>query len=273
MRINQPIGIFLLLWPTLWGLWIANSGIPTGKIIILFITEVICMRSAGCVINDYIDYNIDGDVQRTKNRPLIDGTINKKEALIVFLILISIAAGLVLTLNILTICLAIIALLLSLIYPFLKRYIYFPQLVLGIVFSFPILMACTASNYPITSTIWLLCAANTVWTISYDTQYAMVDRNDDQNIAIKSSALLFGKLDRIIIGILQLITVSLLTIVSYKEEGALLLYFFAVIGPSILFIWQQILIYNRNQTKCFIAFLSNNYIGLLVFIGIFLHLN
>lgn len=271
MRINQPIGFFLLLWPTLWGLWIANKGTPNFSILILFILGVICMRSAGCVINDYIDYDIDKHVKRTKKRPLLDKTIIKKEALIIFFVLIFISSGLVLLLNITTILLSIIALILTIIYPYLKRYTYYPQLMLGILFSWPIIMAFTATNQSLNNITWLLFIANTAWTISYDTQYAMIDRNDDQNINIKSSAILFGNMDKFIIGILQLITVCIFTIIGWKEQFSMIFYLFSVFGTIILYTWQQILIYNRTQKGCSRAFLNNKYVGLLIFIGIMLN--
>lgn len=272
MRINQPIGFFLLLWPTLWSLWFANQGIPANKFIItLFVIGVICMRSAGCVINDYIDYQIDSHVTRTKNRPLINGTVKKQEALIIFLVLIFIAMILVLTFNIITIFLSLIALILTIIYPFLKRYTYLPQIVLGIIFSFPIVITYTATHYPINSTTWLLFITNTIWTILYDTQYAMMDSHDDQKISIKSSALLFGNHDKFIIGILQLVTILLLMIIAWKEQLSISFYLFSILGPSILFIYQQFLIHNRSQKGCYKAFSNNNYVGFLIFIGIVLH--
>lgn len=271
MRINQPIGFFLLLWPTLWGLWIANNGTPSISIIILFITGVLCMRSAGCVINDYIDYNIDSHIHRTKHRPLVNGTVKKKEALTIILVLTIISSGLIIILNITTIFLSIIAFILSIIYPFLKRYTYLPQLVLGIIFSFPILITSAAVHHPINSTIWLLFIANIIWTISYDTQYAMLDRDDDRKIAVKSTALLFGDLDKIMIGILQFIMILIFILISRIEQWPKLFDLFSILGSIIIFIWQHILIYNRSQKGCLKAFLSNNYIGLLIFIGIYLN--
>lgn len=268
MRIDQPTGFFLLLWPTLWGLWIANKGMPNFFILILFIIGTICMRSAGCIINDYIDCDIDKYVKRTKFRPLLKKTITKKEAIITFCILITIACGLVLMLNITTILLSIIALVLTIVYPYLKRYIPCPQLILGILFSWPIIMAFTASNRSMNSTAWLLFIANVFWTISYDTQYAMVDRDDDQNINIKSSAIFFGNMDKLIISILQSITVCIFSIIGWKEQFSISFYCFAVFGIIVLYMWQQILIYNRNRLKCFRAFSNNKYIGLLVFMGI-----
>lgn len=270
MRINQPIGFFLLLWPTLWGLWIANKGIPNVIILILFILGTICMRSAGCVINDYIDYNIDNHIKRTKNRPLLDNSVTKKEAIITFFTLIIISLALVLMCNIATIFLSLIALILILTYPYLKRYFFCPQLILGILFSWPIMMVFTATNKPLNTTTWLLFIANTIWTISYDTQYAMIDRDDDQRIQIKSSAIFFGKMDKLIIGILQSITVCIFSIIGWKEQFSIIFYYFSVFGTTILYIWQHILIYSRTRIGCFKAFLNNQYVGLLIFIGIML---
>ncbi|URJ29394.1 4-hydroxybenzoate octaprenyltransferase [Blochmannia endosymbiont of Camponotus modoc] len=268
MRINQPIGFFLLLWPTLWGLWLSYKGIPEKVVLIVFIIGALCMRSAGCIINDYIDYDIDSHVQRTKARPLPAGMIRKKEALVVLTMLLFIAFILVLNFNFITIFLSVVALILSWIYPYLKRYTYFPQVMLGILFSWPILMAFTAINNPINSTAWLLFLMNTVWTIVYDTQYAMIDREDDIYVGIKSSAVLFGEMDKFLIGILQLCIVFILGIIGWKERFTVVFYFFSLFGVIILFMWQQILINKRERIRCFQAFLSNNYVGMLIFIGI-----
>lgn len=268
MRINQPIGFFLLLWPTLCGLWVSHRGVPDKVILIVFVLGVLCMRSAGCIINDYVDYDIDSRVRRTKMRPLPSGMITKKEALMVLSILIGIAFMLVLRLNFITIFLSAIALILSWMYPYLKRYTYFPQAILGILFSWPILMAFTVINSPINSTGWLLFLMNTIWTIVYDTQYAMTDREDDIYIGIKSSAVLFGGMDKFIIGILQLCVVFLLGIIGWKERFSVVFYFFSLFGVIILFTWQQILINKRKRARYLQAFLSNNYVGMLVFVGI-----
>lgn len=272
MRINQPIGFFLLLWPTLWGLWLSNRGIPDCVILIVFIIGVLCMRSAGCIINDYVDYDIDRYVQRTKTRPLSSGAITKKEALTVLSILLVIALVLVLILNLITIFLSLVALMFSGIYPYLKRYTYFPQLMLGLLFSWPILMAFTAIQHPIGSTAWLLFIMNTIWTIVYDTQYAMIDREDDKYIGVKSSAILFGSMDKFIIGIFQFIIILILGIIGWQEQFTVLFYFFSLFGVTVMFIWQQILINKRIQSKYFQAFLSNNYVGALIFMGIALNL-
>ncbi|CAD83553.1 4-hydroxybenzoate octaprenyl transferase [Candidatus Blochmanniella floridana] len=271
MRVHQPVGFFLLLWPTLWALWITNRGIPDFIVLSLFIVGVMCMRSAGCVINDYIDYDIDMCVQRTIRRPIVIGSVKKQEALWVFFILILIALIVVCVFNnIIAVFLSLIVLGLSIIYPYLKRYIYLPQLVLGIIFSWSILIVYTVMNCAVNKTTWLLFLANTIWVVLYDTEYAMVDRDDDKCIGIKSSALLFGKIDKIVIGILQLLTVFILYIIGIVEQLPIIFYLFSIVGASILFIWQQVLIFNRNREKCLWAFLSNSYVGMLIFVGIVL---
>lgn len=267
-RINQPIGIFLLLWPTLWGLWFASQGMPDIGILMIFIFGVLCMRSAGCIMNDYVDCDIDRVVNRTKNRPLPIGVITKKDALIILSILLVIAAMIVSMLNDVTIFLSLIALLLSWIYPYLKRYIYVPQVVLGILFSWPILMAFTAISCVIDSTTWLLFIINFVWVIIYDTQYAMVDREDDKFVGVKSSAILFGNMDRFVIGCLQFCMICALCILGWRERLSIIFYIFSIFSVIMLFVWQQILIHERNTMRYFLAFLSNNYVGMLIFIGI-----
>lgn len=267
IRINQPIGIFLLLWPTLWGLWFANRGMPDIDILIVFIFGVLCMRSAGCVINDYVDSDIDHLVKRTKKRPLSAGRITKKDALIVLLMLLIIAMIVVSFLNFVTIFLSFIALLLSGVYPYLKRYIYYPQMVLGILFSWPILMAYTATNHTINSTTWLLFAINVIWVIVYDTQYAMTDREDDKYVGVKSFAILFGDMDKFIIGFLQFFVIFLLWILGHKEQLSIVFYIFSIYGVIVLFIWQQVLMYKKKDIRYFKAFLSNNYVGMSIFIG------
>lgn len=268
IRINQPIGIFLLLWPTLWGLWFVNEGMPDINILIVFVLGVLCMRSAGCVINDYIDCDIDSLVNRTKKRPLSAGFITKKDALIVLLGFLVVAIVTVCTLNFITIFLSCIALLLSGIYPFLKRHIYFPQIILGVLFSWPILMTFTAMDCSINNTTWLLFMINFIWVIIYDTQYAMIDRKDDKRIGIKSFAILFGSVDVFIIGFLQFFVIFLLCILGWKENLSLIFYIFSVYGVTILFVWQQILICTRREIRYFQAFLSNCYVGMLIFMGI-----
>lgn len=269
IRIHQPIGFFLLLWPTLWGLWLSHRGIPDTGIFILFVCGAFCMRSFGCVINDYIDYNIDRVVSRTRNRPLSVGSITKRDAWVVILILLVISLIIVSILNVITMILSFVVLLLSVVYPYLKRYVYYPQIVLGILFGSPILMAFTAVNRTINDTAcWLLFIINVIWTVVYDTQYALMDREDDKRIGVKSSAIFFGHFDKIAIGFLQIVIVILLWIFGWKEQLSVVFYLFSIYGVIILFIWQQILMYDRKEIGYLQAFLSNNYVGMLIFMGI-----
>lgn len=272
MRIDKPIGSLLLLWPTLWALWLASKGPPNVCILTVFILGVIFMRAAGCVINDYADRKIDGYVKRTSNRPLPSGILSRKEAKLLFSALVSISFLLVLTLNTLTVILSLVALVLTWIYPFMKRYTHLPQLVLGTAFSWSIPMAFTAVIQSLNMICCLLFLANVTWTIAYDTQYAMVDRDDDLLIGIKSAAILFGKFDNLIIGLLQLVTILLLIIIGWYIRLNIS-YYFAILGAAILFIWQQVLIAKRDRKSYFRAFLSNNYVGMLIFIGIMLSLS
>nr|WP_053096423.1 4-hydroxybenzoate octaprenyltransferase [Candidatus Baumannia cicadellinicola] len=269
MRIQQPIGSLLLLWPTLWALWLASNGLPSKKYLIIFIIGVFLMRSAGCVINDFLDRNIDSYVKRTNGRPLPSGLIKEIEVKIVFVVLVMISFALVLILNAMTIALSIVALTLACIYPLMKRYISIPQLVLATAFSWSIPMVFASVCHCLPACCWLLFMANLTWTIAYDTQYAMVDRDDDVCIGIKSTAILFGRLDRIIIGILQIIMLLLLVIIGWLMALGFIFYT-TLLGVVILFIWQQKLIFFRNRKACFKAFLNNNYVGMLIFIGIFL---
>ncbi len=267
MRINKPIGLLLLLWPTLWALWLASQGIPTIKTLTIFVLGVWLMRTAGCVINDYTDRKIDGYVKRTCNRPLPSGVIKSHEAILLFIVLISLSFILVLMLHTTTIVLSIIALVLMWIYPFMKQYIYLPQLILGIAFSWSIPMVFMEINKCLTVNCWLLFLTNVIWTISYDTQYAMIDRDDDLRIGIKSTAILFGRKDAFIIGLLQLITLVLLTIIGYRMELSRVFYL-TLLGVAGLFFWQKKLIIRRKRQAYYQAFLNNNFIGMLVFIGI-----
>ncbi len=215
MRMDKPIGTLLLLWPTLWALFLAADGLPDPKILIIFVFGVIVMRAAGCVINDYADRHLDGHVQRTRYRPIPSGKVTDKQALGLFAVLIVCAFGLVLMLNSLTIQLACVAALLAIVYPFTKRFIQLPQVVLGMAFSMAIPMAFAAQSEQVPPIAWLLFVANLCWTVAYDTLYAMVDRNDDVKIGIKSSAILFGRFDKMIIGGLQLTTLLILILVVY----------------------------------------------------------
>lgn len=269
MRVDKPIGTLLLLWPTLWALWIAARGLPDISVLIVFCLGVFLMRSAGCVINDFADRKVDGFVTRTKNRPLPSGRATSKEAVYLFLVLALSSFLLVLTQNILTIQLSVIGLLLAFAYPFMKRFTHLPQFVLGLAFSWSIPMAYAAEANMLSNSIWLLFIANITWTVAYDTMYGMVDKEDDLKIGIKSTAILFGKNDKLIIGLLQLATLLLLSIVGILEHLTWVYYVgLAIVG--LLFLQQQHRIKNREKAACFKAFLDNNYVGLIVFVGLLL---
>ena len=267
MRFDRPIGILLLLWPTLWSLWIAAGGFPDVRNFLVFCAGVLVMRSAGCVINDYADRDFDGHVDRTKLRPIPAGLVNPSEALVLFSLLLFLALMLVLTLNIETIKLAFVAAALTFVYPFAKRYTWFPQAVLGMAFSSAIPMAFTAENQPLTELVWLIFFINLIWIMVYDTIYAMVDRDDDIKVGIRSTAILFGDADKLLIGLMQsMVVIGLLILGSELQFGWQ--YFSAVSIASMLFLWQQWLIRKRLPEKCFEAFLNNNYVGFVLFIGI-----
>ncbi|MDO6486287.1 4-hydroxybenzoate octaprenyltransferase [Colwellia sp. 6_MG-2023] len=266
-RMDKPIGTYLLLWPTYWALWIASDGWPNFYLLLVFSLGVFVMRSAGCVINDIADMKIDGKVERTKNRPLITGLISKEEAISLFGLLIGIALGLVLTLSLPTIYLSIVALLLASSYPFMKRYTQLPQVVLGAAFSWGMIMAFSEAQGEVPLVAWLLFSANVLWTVAYDTMYAMVDKDDDLKIGVKSTAILFGEHDKRIIGFLQLLVLGLLFTV-----GELLAfgwpYQLSLIIAAGLFSYQQMLINDRKRERCFQAFLHNHWVGMAIFIGI-----
>lgn len=267
MRIDRPIGTLLLLWPTYWALWIANEGMPPWSILIIFTLGVFVMRAAGCVINDYADRNFDGHVERTRNRPLAAGKIPAKHALILFAVLGLIAFGLVLLTNAFTVALSVGGLALAACYPFMKRHTHLPQLVLGAAFSWGIPMAFSASLNELPATAWLIFTANLLWTVVYDTQYAMVDREDDLKIGIKSTAILFGEQDKMIIGCLQGLTLLSLIVITNRFELGFAFYMSLAVAAA-LFMYQQVLIRGRERQACFKAFLSNNYVGAAIFLGI-----
>jgi 4-hydroxybenzoate polyprenyltransferase len=265
MRLDRPIGTFLLLWPTWWALWL--TGQPTLYLVMIFTLGVCVMRSAGCVINDFADRKVDGLVTRTKTRPLANYRISEKQAKLLFVVLITLAFLLVLCLNRLTLLLAFFALASAMIYPFMKRYTHLPQLFLGIAFSWGIPMAYASAIGKFPVTCWLLCLVNICWTIAYDTEYAMVDREDDLKVGIKSTAILFGLYDKLIIGLLQVITIIILFFIGWLNQlghGYMMLVFIA----GGLFVYQQYLIHDRVPERCFSAFMNNNYVGLIIFIGI-----
>lgn len=267
MRLHRPIGIFLLLWPALWALWIAGNGKPNPWIVIIFIVGVVLMRSAGCVINDFADRNYDGMVARTKDRPLVTGKVSAKEAIILFVVLIFMAFGLVLFLNRLTVLLSIVAVLLATLYPFTKRFIHAPQLVLGLAFNWGVPMAFAAQTGSLPPVTWLVFLISVLWTLIYDTQYAMVDRADDLIIGIKSTAILFGRADKLIIGVLQIMVLALLIllglILSCRSA-----YYLCLALAAALSLYQQYLIWQREPQLCFKAFLNNHWFGLVVFLGL-----
>lgn len=268
VRLNRPIGIYLLLWPTLWGLWFAAKGIPDLKILLIFVLGVVLMRSAGCAINDYADRDFDKHVSRTKERPLTSGKISPKEALLVFVILALAAFLLVLQLNTTTILMSFVAVILAATYPFMKRFHYFPQVHLGAAFAWAIPMAYTAINTsPPPTEAWLLFIAALLWTTAYDTQYGMVDREDDLNIGVKSTAILFGSKDNLIMGILQSLTLLLLATVGALTERGFIFYL-GLVSAAGLFVYQQQLTKDREPQKCLKAFLNNHWLGMMVFLGI-----
>lgn len=270
MRLDRPIGNFLLLWPTWWALWIAGRGNPDAKVFVVFTVGVFLMRAAGCVINDFADRNIDAHVKRTRNRPLATGKVSAREALVLFFVLLALAFALVLTMNRLTIYLAFVGAALAALYPFTKRWTYLPQPVLGAAFGWAVPMAFAAQTGTVPPVAWLIFIANVLWSTAYDTQYAMVDRDDDLKIGVKSTAILFGDQDRLIIGLLQLtILFNLVLIARQVELGAA--YYWGLVFCAITFVWQQWLIRRRKREKCFQAFLNNNWSGLFVFAGIALN--
>ncbi|MBD5770523.1 4-hydroxybenzoate octaprenyltransferase [Marinomonas colpomeniae] len=267
-RFNRPIGSFLLMWPTLWALWLASDGIPDLHLIIIFVLGVFSMRSAGCVINDYADRKVDGSVERTKNRPLPSGRVSEKEALGLFAALCILSFVLVLFTDVRTILLSVVGLGLAALYPFMKRYTHLPQLFLGLAFSWAIPMAYSAQGGDLSDPIlWMLFVANCFWTIAYDTYYAMTDRKDDLKIGVKSTAILFGEYDLFVILCLQALTLSLLTCIGLLA-GLHWLYFISLLVCVGLFYQQFQQAKDREEQACFRSFLDNNRVGYCVFIGL-----
>jgi 4-hydroxybenzoate polyprenyltransferase len=267
MRTDKPIGTLLLLWPTLWGLLLASGGKPSIKNLVVFCIGCWLMRAAGCVINDFADRKIDGRVERTRNRPLAAGTVSAKEALGLFVVLCLAAFILVLQTNPLTIMLSFVAVALAATYPFMKRYTHLPQVVLGAAFAWSIPMGFSAETNSLPTELWLLYSANVVWTVAYDTFYAMVDSDDDMKIGVKSTAILFGRSDRLITATLQIIVILIL-IVCAEAFDLGTIYLLSLVIASALFIYQQSLIKHRNGDQCFKAFLNNNYVGMVICFGI-----
>lgn len=270
MRLDRPIGTYLLLWPTLTALWIAAQGVPSVPVLIIFSLGVVLMRSAGCVINDYADRHIDGHVKRTTTRPLAQGIVSEKEALGLFLVLLSLAFVLVLMTNRMTVYLSFIGAALAATYPFMKRHTYLPQVVLGAAFAWAIPMGFTALEVPLNNTAWLLFTAKVLWTVAYDTQYAMVDRDDDLKIGVKSTAILFGEADKLMVGLLQGLAWLTWLIIGVNESLGLF-WWLALATAAGLFLYQQWLIRHRDRDACFKAFLNNHWVGLVLLVGALLH--
>ncbi|QEY19100.1 4-hydroxybenzoate octaprenyltransferase [Cellvibrio sp. KY-GH-1] len=267
MRMDRPIGTLLLLWPTLWALWLAAKGVPSIKNLVIFVLGVIVMRAAGCVINDFADRKIDGKVARTKERPLATGAVSSKEAIVLFIALCLTAFGLVLMTDALTIKLSVGGLALAFCYPFMKRHTHLPQVVLGAAFAWGIPMAYAAEAGELNRHMWVIYLAVVLWTVAYDTFYAMVDRDDDMKIGVKSTAILFGEQDRLITGALQLLTIYALVLVGNRFElGGL--YYLGLVVAGGLFAYQQWLIRFRARDACFNAFLNNNWVGMAIFVGL-----
>lgn len=267
MRFDKPIGIYLLLWPAMWALFLAADGLPRMELIFIFVSGVILMRTAGSVINDYADREIDRHVERTKNRPVTTGEISASSALVLFFVLILSAFVLVLFTNWLTIKLSFIAVAIATLYPFTKRWTNLPQVVLGVAFAMSVPMAFAATNNNVPYSAWWLFAATVVWTVVYDTMYAMADREDDLKIDVKSTAILFDKYDRAVISILQIALLLILIKVSIVFNLGYFFYLSLILSAFIM-IYHQILITKREKEKCFRAFLHNHYIGMVIFAGI-----
>ncbi len=270
-RMNRPIGTLLLLWPTLWALWLAAEGMPDWDLLIIFILGVFVMRSAGCVINDYADRHLDGHVKRTKARPMATGEVSEREALTLFVTLCLVAFGLVLLTDRFTVLLSLGAVALAFCYPFMKRYTHLPQVVLGAAFGWAIPMAFSAQRGTLGTDVWLVYTAALLWTVVYDTLYAMVDRDDDLKIGIKSTAVLFGDMDRVMIGVLQALTLYALLMVGGRFELGLWYHLGLAVAAG-LFVYHQYLIRYRERDPCFKAFLNNNWVGFAVLVGIVLDL-
>ena len=266
MRLDRPIGIYLLLWPTLWSLWLTAGGLPPLKLLLVFVAGVVVMRSAGCVINDIADRNIDPFVERTKNRPLAMGAMTVKQAWVLFAGLILVAFYLVLQLNIESIVFAIGGLSLTILYPFCKRLFVAPQLILGLAFSWGIPMVFAATNTAFSLAFYLLWLATALWIILYDTFYAMVDQADDVHLGVYSTAILFGSYIKLVVGLLQITVLFLLGFIGNLFDLGNLFYF-SILASAMLFLRQQFLIRNKEPGSCLKAFLENNYIGGIIFLG------
>jgi len=270
MRLDKPIGTYLLLWPTLWALWIASEGMPSLHLLFVFVAGVFLTRSAGCVMNDYADRNFDRHVARTRERPLTTGRVSTKEAFLLIAGLLGVAFLLVLTTNRLTVLLAFVAVPITGIYPYMKRYTYVPQLFQGLSFSWGIIMAFAAVMDSVPRIAWLVFIANILWSMIYDTTYAMVDREDDLKIGVKSTAILLGESDRLFLGVVQILMFTVFLIIGHQLKFGWY-YHLSLAVAAALAVHHQWLIRERRPDQCFRAFLNNNRLGAVVFAGIVLH--
>jgi 4-hydroxybenzoate polyprenyltransferase len=270
MRVDKPIGVWLLLWPTLWALWLAGDGHPDQGLFVVFVLGVFVMRSAGCVLNDYVDRKIDPYVERTRSRPIASGAVAPGEALVLFVALSLIAVGLATMLNRPAQMLAIIAAGLTVAYPFIKRWVSIPQFVLGAAFGWAVPMAFAAQTGETSQLAWLVFGAAVIWAVIYDTFYAMVDREDDKKIGVKSTAILFGDVDLFVIAGLQLLMLTTLVLIGLRASLGFW-YYLSVAGAAGLMAYHLWLARDRQPAGCFAAFQHNHYIGLVIFIGIVLH--
>ncbi len=267
MRLDRPIGILLLLWPTLWGLWFAARGAPDLGLLAIFVAGVVLMRSAGCVINDYADRGFDPHVERTRNRPIAAGRVRPREALVLFALLCATSFALVLFTNRLTVLFAIGGVALAAVYPFLKRVTHLPQFWLGAAFGWAIPMGFAATMGAVPPLAWWLFAANVCWSVAYDTAYAMVDRDDDLRVGVKSTAILFGRADRLMIGLFHLAALALLAAAGKRADLGILYYLGLAVAAGFAG-YQQYLMRDRSRDGCFKAFLNNNWFGAAVFAGL-----
>lgn len=272
MRLDKPVGIYLLLWPTLWALLLAADGIPKFEMLLIFVLGVILTRSAGCVINDYADRRVDGAVARTASRPLVRGAVTAKQALLLFALLMLCAFGLVLQLNLATIVWSFVALFLATLYPFMKRYTHLPQVFLGAAFGIAIPMAFAAIQGSVPTLAWWLYGANMCWIVAYDTAYAMVDRDDDLKVGIKSTAILFGRYDRLCIGLLQGGFLFGLAFLGLQQDFTII-YFSSLLGAGLSFIYQHRLLCNKQREGYFNAFKNNNWTGIFITVGLCLEVS
>ncbi len=270
MRFDKPVGIWLLLWPTLWALWLAGEGRPDQGLFVVFVLGVVVMRAAGCVLNDFADRKIDPYVERTRTRPIASGAVAPGEALTLFAALALIAIGLASMLNDLARMLAVVGGVLTVAYPFVKRYLSIPQFVLGAAFGWAVPMAFAAQTGRISELAWLVFGTAMIWAVIYDTFYAMVDREDDKKIGVKSTAILFGEVDLFVIAGLQVLMLVALVLIGYRA-GLGFWFYLSVVAAAMLMAWHQWLARDRQPAGCFAAFLNNHLVGLAVFIGIVLH--